>query len=120
MQARHCLLHYQKSLISKSSKSSFESLNIHRYFFFLISHMSLFNIFCVFFIVVQVQLSPFSLHHAPRPHPQPLTHPLWLFPCVLHTCSFLIIYFDLCPFRVYGEICVLDKSPRKTLQEHCL
>ena len=49
-----------------------------------------------FFIVVQVQLSPFSPHNA-TPHTSPIstsyprTYPLWLCPCVLYTCSFMVL-----------------------------
>ena len=47
--------------------------------------------FSHFVIVVQVQLSPFSTHHSPPPHPSPLPTlgptPLWLCPCVLYICS---------------------------------
>ena len=53
------------------------------------------NSFFSFFIVVQVQLSPFSCHHSPLPLPPPPptlnpTH-LWLYPCVLYTCSLMIL-----------------------------
>ena len=44
-----------------------------------------------FFIVVQVQLSPFSPHYSPLlpPSPPATLNPtlLWLCPCVLYTCS---------------------------------
>ena len=47
-----------------------------------------------YFIVVQVQLSPFSPHHTPAPpiltsHPQ--TYPLRLCPWVLYTCSLMAL-----------------------------
>ena len=48
---------------------------------------SFLNLF-VFFIVVLVQLSPFSPHHAPHP---PQTYPLWLCPYVLYTCSLMAL-----------------------------
>ena len=46
-----------------------------------------------FFIVVQIQLPPFSYHHFSPPHPlpPPTLHPspLWLCPWVLYTCSLM-------------------------------
>ena len=50
--------------------------------------------FSYFFIVVQVQLCPFSPHHSSHPtHPYspPLNSPLWLCPYVLHTCSLMLL-----------------------------
>ena len=43
-----------------------------------------------FFIVVQVQLSPFSLHQSPLPHPPHLPHsvlPLFGFAFSIHLCT---------------------------------
>ena len=43
------------------------------------------------FLVVQVQLSPFTLNHSPRSQPSlppiPDPTPTWFCPCVLYTCS---------------------------------
>ena len=43
----------------------------------------------IFFIVVQVPLSPFPPHHSPCPTLDPT--PLWLCPCVLYTCSLMTL-----------------------------
>ena len=59
-------------------------------FYFISFFLHLPNIY-IFYIVVQVQVSPFPLYHSPQPHPS--TPPslnstcLWLCPCVLYTCS---------------------------------
>ena len=61
-------------------------------FFVLESASKFYFIFFTFFIVVQVQLSPFSPHHCPPPQPSPPPilnpTPIWLCPCVFYTCSF--------------------------------
>ena len=60
-------------------------------FFVLESASKFYFIFFTFFIVVQVQLSPFSPHHSfpLQPAPLPTLDPtcLWFGPCVLYTCS---------------------------------
>ena len=59
-----------------------------------ISHVHIFFFFTLF-IVVQVQLSPFSPHPA-IPTSHPWSYPLWLCPCILYTCSWKP--FSLLPF----------------------
>ena len=42
------------------------------------------------FIVVQIQLTPFSSHQSPHPsysHLPPGSYPIWFCPCVIYTCS---------------------------------
>ena len=64
-----------------------------------------------FFIVVQVQLFPFSCHHFPRHHPHPLPtlnlSPLWLCPWVLYTCSLMTLSFfpAVIPFHFSSGDC---------------
>ena len=69
---------------------SYKHIHTHRHFHsFLYLWVTL--IFLTFFIVVQVQLSPFSLHHCPppQPSPPPTPHPIppWFCPCVLYRYS---------------------------------
>ena len=56
----------------------------------IFSSSSLFTFSFLFFIVVQVQLSPFLPYHSPPcptlPASHPQTDPLWLCPCVLYIC----------------------------------
>ena len=63
----------------------------------ILSIFFLVNFFQIFFIVVQVQLSPFSCHHFPPPHPPPPTTLipilLWLCQWVLYTCSLMTLPF---------------------------
>ena len=51
----------------------------------------LFSSILFYFVVVQVQLSPFSPQHSPCPTHLYLLNPtlLWLCPCVLYTCSLM-------------------------------
>ena len=70
------------------------SLNSIRLFFFSLSFLK--NIYChfihifIFFIVVQVQLSPFSPHHTPHPsHPHP--PPSILTPFCFVRVSFIVV-----------------------------
>ena len=51
-------------------------------------------VFIYFLLLFKYSLSPFSPHHSllPYPSPPPTLNPtpLWLCPCVLHTCSLMI------------------------------
>ena len=53
------------------------------------------NLHCYFFIVLQIQLSPFSRCHFSLPHPPPPPTlnptPVWLCPWVLYPCSLMTL-----------------------------
>ena len=58
----------------------------------------------ILFIVIRVQLSPFSCHHFPLTPPPPTLSPspLWLCPWVLYTCFLITLFllFDLGYFQL--------------------
>ena len=64
---------------------------------FLNSHTYLILLFLInFFLVVQVQLSPFSSHHSPHPtHPHP--HPRSYSPLTLSMCPLYMFLDDTSP-----------------------
>ena len=106
----HLSTSYYVILMSKMFKTRC-SLAILPYFTKFISKMYPIKILFYFFIVVQVQLSLFSCHHFPLPHPLqlPTLNPsrLWLCPWVLYTCSLttLPLLSLLTPFPLPSGYC---------------
>ena len=63
----------------------------HRNLYPVDEFSSYLSIYLLIYVIFQIQLSPFSVHHGPPTPPIPASHPqtnpLWLCPCVLYTCS---------------------------------
>ena len=84
-----CIIEKQQRLVPDNKFWSF-------FFYYFLNYFN-------FFIVVQVQLSPFSPHHSPPSQPSSLPTlnptPLWFCPCVLYTCSWkpLPLFLPLAP-----------------------